>query len=284
MMAQQAERFEVQLHDGSTIEVEMYGDRPTILMPVNPHPAEGELAETMRQYGNDPALGQNLIRGLSDVLRVVAFDYEGHVLRVPKPHTLTPENVVQDILAIADAAHADRFAYYGYSWLALIGQQLAMRTDRLSALIMGGYPPVDGPYADMLRVTNATYELASGTRPTQPDDYWGTGGLSVEGAQQFLTLYQALVGFDDRAAQSLITCPRLCFAGSADNIQYGAMWDNAYVTIGEPVVRNQAELRALGWDVSILDGLDHTQAMQPPQVLAVIRPWLIEKLIPRPSS
>ena len=52
---------------------------------------------------------------------MVAFDYEGHVLQVPKPDTLTPANLAADLLAVADAAGADRFAYYGYSWLALAG-------------------------------------------------------------------------------------------------------------------------------------------------------------------
>jgi len=43
-------------------------------------------------------------------------------------YRLTAENVVADFLGVADAAGADRFAYYGY-------------------------PPIDGPYEEMLRVT-----------------------------------------------------------------------------------------------------------------------------------
>src|SRR6202049_139790 len=148
------------LHDGSPIEIEVHGAGPTLLLPVNPQPVTGPLAEQMRQYGTDPALGQTLIKGLSDAFRVVAFDYEGQCLRRPKPDTLTPANTAHDLLAVADAAGAHRFAYYGYSWLALIGLQLAMRTDRLSALIMGGFPPLNGPYAAMLRVTTAAHEMA----------------------------------------------------------------------------------------------------------------------------
>src|SRR5690348_17149173 len=110
-----------ELHDGSTIEVEVRGQGPTLLLPVNPYPVKGELAEQMRAYGTDPALGQSLIKGLSNTFRVVVFDYEGHVQSIPKPETLTPANVANDILAIADAVEADQFAYYGYSWLAVIG-------------------------------------------------------------------------------------------------------------------------------------------------------------------
>lgn len=106
---------EARLHDGSTIKIEVHGDGPALLLPVNPRPVEGPQAEQMRKYGADPALGQSLIKGLSDVFRVVAFDYEGHVLGTPKSETLTPANTATDLLAVADAARTDRFAYYGYS-------------------------------------------------------------------------------------------------------------------------------------------------------------------------
>src|SRR5215472_3469583 len=108
------------LHDGSTIAIEVHGAGPALLLPVNPQPVTGPQAEVMRQWGADPALGASLIAGLRDVFRVVAFDYEGHLLRTPLPDSLTPANAVSDLLAIAAAAGADRFAYYGYSWLALI--------------------------------------------------------------------------------------------------------------------------------------------------------------------
>ena len=152
---------EARLHDGSTIAVEVQGRGPTVLLPVNPEPVQGPEAEELRKWGADPALGRTLVDGLSDAFQVVAFDYEGHVLQVPKPDTLTPANVAADLLAVADAAGADRFAYYGYSWLALAGLQLAIRTDRVAALVMGGFPPIDGPYAQMLQVTTATHAMAS---------------------------------------------------------------------------------------------------------------------------
>jgi pimeloyl-ACP methyl ester carboxylesterase len=149
------------LHDGSTIEVEVHGEGPALLLPVNPRPVEGPRAEELRRWGNDPALGRKLIDGLKDAFRVVAFDYEGHVLATPKPDTLVPDNLAGDFRAVADRAGADRFAWYGYSWLALGGLQLAIRTDRVSALVMGGFPPIDGPYDEMLRVTAATHRLAA---------------------------------------------------------------------------------------------------------------------------
>ena len=97
------------LHDGNTIEIEVHGTGPALLLPVNPQPITGPQAEEMRKYGTDPALGQSLINGLSDAFRVVAFDYEGECLQRPKPDTLTPANIVSDLLAVADAAEVDQF-------------------------------------------------------------------------------------------------------------------------------------------------------------------------------
>jgi pimeloyl-ACP methyl ester carboxylesterase len=277
---------EARLHDQSTIAVEVHGDGPTVLLAVNPQPVTGPQGEELRRWGTDPALGRTLVDGLADAFRVVAFDYEGHVLAVPKPDTLTPVNLAADLLAVADAAGADRFAYYGYSFLAVAGLQLAVRTDRLTALAMGGYPPMDGPYEQMLQVTTATHQMAvanAASPPPQPPSAdpadevdWSQVQVTLSEAQtrQFVTLYQALQGFDDRAAQARLRCPRLCFVGSADEIAYDQRWGGVQVSIAGPVLDRRTELEALGWQVHVLEGLDHTQAMQAAQVLPILRPWL----------
>src|SRR4029453_9578297 len=170
---------EAKLHDGRAIEVQIHGQGPALLLPVNPRPVQGPQADELRRWGNDPALGRSLIDGLADAFRVVAFDYEGHVLQVPKPATLTPDNLARDFLAVADTAGAERFAWYGYSWLAVGGLQLAIRTDRLTALVMGGWPPIDGPYAEMLRVTVAAHRM--GTAPRARAGILGGGAGLVDG-------------------------------------------------------------------------------------------------------
>jgi pimeloyl-ACP methyl ester carboxylesterase len=293
---------EARLHDGSTIEVQVHGEGPALLLPVNPRPVEGPRAEELRRWGNDPALGRSLIDGLADAYRVVAFDYEGQVLQVPKPDTLTPDNLARDFLAVADSAGAARFAWYGYSWLALAGLQLALRSDRVAALVMGGFPPIDGPYAEFLRVTTATHDMASASSrarqgaagdaataapasepapASSPEELdWSTVEVTLSEAQtrQFVTLYQALQGFDDRAAQARLACPRLCFAGSADDIDYAERWGGVRVRVAAPLLERRAELERYGWDVRVLDGLDHTQAMQAAAVLPILRPWLTAAL------
>jgi pimeloyl-ACP methyl ester carboxylesterase len=288
---------EARLHDGSAIEVQVHGQGPALLLPVNPRPVQGPQAEELRRWGNDPALGRSLIDGLKDAFRVVAFDYEGHVLATPKPDTLVPDNLARDFLAVADAADAERFAWYGYSWLAVAGLQLATRTDRVSALVMGGFPPIDGPYTEYLRVTTATHRMAAEPRdpaapaapasaPAAPDELdWSSVEVTLSEAQtrQFVTLYQALQGFDDRAAQTRLACPRLCFAGSADDIDYGERWGGVRVRVAAPLLERRTELERYGWEVRVLDGLDHTQAMQATNVLPILRPWLTAALATSPS-
>ncbi|HEY2555789.1 MAG TPA: alpha/beta hydrolase [Diaminobutyricibacter sp.] len=297
---------DIRLGDGSVIEATIEGTGPAVLLPVDPTPVEGDRAVELRKWGVDPALGRRLVDGLSDRFRVVAFDYEGHLSAYPKPDTLTPETTAADFLTVADAAGADRFAYYGYSWLALAGLQLALRTDRLSALVMGGYPPLDGPYEEMLAVTTAGHDqaievaerkAANAAGETSPDaasasaaasdwsdpaDFdWSSVEISLteEQTRQYLTLYRELQGFDDRAVQDRLTIPRLCFAGSADAIDYGEKWGDVRVDLAGPLVRERDTLERLGWQVRVLEGLDHTSAMQPDAVLPVIRPWLSANLL-----
>ena len=50
------------------------------------------------------------------------------------------------------------------------------------------------------------------------------------------------------------------------------------VRLAGPVIGRRAELEALGWEVRVLEGLDHMRAMQAAQVLPILRPWLISSL------
>ncbi|MGX9902099.1 hypothetical protein ACW0JT_23820 [Arthrobacter sp. SA17] len=150
----------VVLHDGTTIPITVQGNGPALLVPARLEPYPAAEAETMRLWGGDPELGPNLVNGLAGSNRVIVADYEGHRMAHPAPQTLTPANLAADFIAIADAAGADVFGYYGYSWLALSGFQLAIRTERLRALAMGGFPPLDGPYKSMLAVTRAAHSAS----------------------------------------------------------------------------------------------------------------------------
>ncbi|HEY6710360.1 MAG TPA: hypothetical protein VJB61_22555, partial [Actinomycetota bacterium] len=105
------------------------------------------------------------------------------------------------------------------------------------------------------------------TEPTDPDEVdWSTVQVTLTEGQtrQFVTFYEGLQDFDDRAAQSQVTCPRLCFVGSADEITYDERWGGVRVSMADPVISRRAELESLGWQVQILEGLDHTRPCRPP--------------------
>jgi hypothetical protein len=139
----------------------------------------------------------------------------------------------------------------------------------------------------MLEVTTATHRMASdpgpappsSAGPTEPGD-WSTVEFTMPEpqARQFLTLYKSLEDLDDRRAQSAIDCPRLCFVGSEDVIDYDERWGGTRVDMAGPLQDHREELDAAGWSLRLLDGLDHTSAMQADNVLGVLRPWLAEVL------
>jgi len=271
------------LHDNSPLEVAVLGDGPAVLLPVSTTMSDGEAAEQMRAWGADPNLGHTLATSLADAgLRVIAADYEGHLAEHPKPRTLSAATVATDLLAIADAAGVGRFAYYGYSWLALAGFQLAIRTDRLTALAMGGFPPLDGPYGSMLTVTRAAHRMALANRDKQPaaaelqPGDWDAVEVTQtpDQTQQYVTLYESVQKFDERAALDRLSIPRLAFAGANDNIRYGAKWDSAYVAIADAVRRRRDELTRQGWTVELIPDTDHIGAMQASNVLPILTPWL----------
>ncbi len=99
-----------------------------------------------------------------------------------------------------------------------------------------------------------------------------------EQTRQYVTLYESLAGFDDRASLDL-DVPRLVVVGADDDITYGPAWGDVEVVIAGAVARRRAELAAAGWDVAVLGGKDHLSAMQAGAVLPVLEPWLSGRLL-----
>ncbi|EHB62728.1 MULTISPECIES: hypothetical protein [Paenibacillus] len=284
----------IKLTDGTELKVGLVGNAnsPTIMLPVAKESVYGQDAEHLKLWGVDPELGKHFVEGLMDKFRILHFDYEGHRLQHPNPENLTPESIVKDILTIANEMNVKKFSYYGYSWLALVGLLLAIRTDRLESLIMGGFPPIDGPYKEMMVVTNKTYKQAlsnqnasvvdeqSQISPEKVD--WDNIQVKIDTNQtkQFVTMYEHLMEFDDREIQHKLAIPRLAFAGEKDTIVYGENFGNVTVDIIGILQNKKQELEQLGWDIEILKGkdMDHTKAMQPATVLPLIKAWFIKHL------
>ncbi|ANY67232.1 hypothetical protein BBD42_12710 [Paenibacillus sp. BIHB 4019] len=285
----------VTLNDGSKMEAGLTGNPSgkVIMLPIAKKPVYGQQAESLKRWGADPELGEHFIEGLSDQFQVLYFDYEGHLFENPQPDQLTPDHMTKDFLLIADEMKVDTFSYYGYSWLALAGLQLAIRTNRLESLMMGGFPPYEGPYKEMLIVTEKTHGQAlknpSSSKAsiyeenTAPDAIdWDHIQITLDPkqTQQFVTLYQNLMDFDDTSIQYALDFPKLAFAGEKDTIVYGESFGSVTVDMIGILQKNKQQLEQWGWDVAILEGggMDHTQAMQPNAVLPLIKPWLMEHL------
>ncbi|MFF5288293.1 alpha/beta fold hydrolase [Paractinoplanes globisporus] len=270
------------LHDGSSIDVTVLGDgdHPAVLLPVSTRVLEGPAADEIRAWGGDPNAGHTLATALAaGGHRVIAADLEAHLTDHPQPHTLNATTLAADLLAVADAAGQERFAYYGYSWLALAGLQLAIRTDRLTGLAMGGYPPLGGPYGAMLAVTRVAHRMALDPpapkgEPTPGDWESVPFTRTPDQTQQYVTLYESLRDFDERAALARLRVPRLAFAGDKDTIAYGPQWDDLAVDMAGPLRTHRAELESLGWTVELLPGADHMTAMQADRVLPLLGSWL----------
>jgi pimeloyl-ACP methyl ester carboxylesterase len=188
---------------------------------------------------------------LTDRYRVVVIDAAFITDNSPANiASFTADRVCADILAVADAAGVDRFAWFGFSFGGVAGLQLASRTNRLSALVCGGWPPLGGQYAETLAYTEE--EAAQGrTTPA-------------------LTFYRSIRSWPEREAVSKLTCPRLAFAGNEDEFVAGP----AKMRIGPLVAEHRAELQRMGWTVQLIDGFGHGLGGRPDVIMPILGRFL----------
>lgn len=214
------------------------------------------IGATKQSPGTDPlaTVRQGYLDRLTDRYRVILIDYPpigGDARAVAD--SFTPDRVCADILAVADAVGADRFAWYGYSWGGVVGLQLAARTNRLTALACGGWPPLGEQYKDMTAVAEILAQRAGGVEPPL-----------------MVTFYRALEQWRDEDAVPRFTCPRLAFAGSDDVITV-----EGYITRIGPLVRERrTDLERMGWTVRLVDGFRHELFTRPDVVVPLLREFL----------
>lgn len=222
------------------------------------------MASFTQLFGSElqPALDGYLDR-LSDRYRVLRVDYPSiGGSRDIAPEDLTADRVCHDLLAVASAAGFDRFAYWGYSWGAAVGLQLAARTDRLTALVLGGWPPLGAPYDGILQAT----------RLKQPDPEPSSLKVLRSKAQyrQWETFYVSLQGWPEAEAVARITCPKLIyFGGEGDLVEAGIP-----IRIASIIREQRAVLETQGWVVHELPGQGHGVCMVPELVVPPVRSFL----------
>jgi pimeloyl-ACP methyl ester carboxylesterase len=200
---------------------------------------------------------------LTDRYEVLLVDYPSiGKSRDIAPHELTADRVCADLLGVASAAGFDRFIYWGYSWSGAVGLQLASRTERLTALVIGGWPPLDGPYDNIL----------AAARRKLPNPELSSMKILRSAAQyaQWIHFYESLHGWNEREAVARIACPRLVYFGEkGDLIEAGIP-----VTIASNIRRSRATLELQGWTVHEVAGADHGGAALPELVVPLVQRFL----------
>jgi pimeloyl-ACP methyl ester carboxylesterase len=200
-----------------------------------------------------------LIQQLGSRYRLLFVDYpygRGQSA-APAGSALSVDKAMQDLTRIADAAGLDRFIWFGYSWGAILGFQLALRTNRLAALIAGGFAPVDGPYA---LIRDTCRHLALHPPPGHTADFMG----------QYREFYDSLVYFNDRECVSRMQIPRLIYAGTHDVVGY----EGGQANIADIIQANRQFLEDLGWQVCLVPDADHPAAVEAPVVIPLLRSFL----------
>jgi len=203
------------------------------------------------------------LSALTDRYQVLLADYPNiGKSSAPAPSEMTIERVCADLLSIADAAGFARFAWWGGTFGAIAGLNLAARTDRITALVCAGWPPLGAPYSQMLRGARASV--------AEPPQHARVILRSAAQYSQWVTFYESLKDWDELAAVTRIRCPRL--------VAYGA---NAESSVGEiplpfaAIIRERGrQLESLGWQVTEIPGGDSALILDPHQLVPVVRPWL----------
>lgn len=209
------------------------------------------------------AVKHGYLSRLTDRYRVLLADYP-NVGRttVPSPDEMTPDRVYSDLLSVADAAGFDRFAYCGHLWGAINGLMLASRSDRVSALICGTWPPLGAPYADMLR--GVELQLA------EPPPHAMVILRNAEQYAQWHTFYGGMRGWPESEVAAAITCARIALIGSVAESSVA----DIPLRLVERFREGRPRLEAMGWTVREIPGAGTAAMLDPALMVPEMRAFL----------
>jgi pimeloyl-ACP methyl ester carboxylesterase len=175
------------------------------------------------------------------------------------------EKIIGDLLAVADACQAAHFSVWGFSLGGMIAQYLAVRSKRVSSLILAG-SPIHHRLDDQFRVFTETlaqkWEPILALRrvgaPVPPESEKGL----ASGIAARLAFFRAVCDWPPLPANAM-PCRTMLIAGSEDASVTG--WLRA----------NQGQLDVLRAPIHILEGLDHFQSFSAVnQSLSLVRKFL----------
>jgi hypothetical protein len=139
---------------------------------------------------------------------------------------------------------------------------LAARTDRLTALVLGGWPPLGAPYEGILQATRlkqADPEPSSLKVLRSKDQY-----------RQWETYYASMRGWPEAESVARISCPKMVyFGGDGDLVEAGIP-----IRIASIIREQRALLERQGWTVQEMPGQGHGVCMAPDLVVPPVRAFL----------
>jgi pimeloyl-ACP methyl ester carboxylesterase len=203
----------------------------------------------------------------TDKYRVLVADYPHTGRSDARDETtrFTADRVVDDYLSIATAAWGPtrKFAIAGYSWGGNSSLLLATRTKRLSAVAVGGWPALGGPWARLLQISR---------------------DLDSKG---YTTYYETLQRWNDRRYEAKlvrgIKIPRLNYVDANDDGTTLGQSGPTSASMIEPFRKHRRILDAWGWHTVEVDGAiageyGHNGGIRPDIACPVIRSFLDKHL------
>ncbi len=137
--------------DGTKIAYEVSGSGPAIMLL---HGAGQTRQEWQRT---------DYVKRLSPQFTVITVDWRGNGEsdKPTKVEAYAIDRLTEDLLAVADAAGAQRFHVWGFAYGAVVGRYLAARSDRVRAMVYIGMPmgpAASGAYKDAITGFRARWQ------------------------------------------------------------------------------------------------------------------------------
>ena len=260
MLGNTREARSVKAADGTDIYFEAIGDRSAPAIFMGPH-------FYLSRFADDESFTDRWIEGLRDEFFVVLADYPRGIgrTRCPQGVSFSPDVAAEEYARIADAAGVNRFAWLGYSFGGAMGIQVACRTDRITALAIGGFPPLNAPYRLMV---DSHRQMAHLRLPE---------GIDPEVILSAIGFYSPLVSWPERQELGQLVAPRMVFMGERDGVQSSELTG----PLADILRASERELRMLGWQVAWLPGQDHRTALNPSASLPFVQKFFREVLLRR---
>lgn len=246
--------------DGAKIYFETHGARTNPAIFMGPH-------FYMSRSPADPSFVDEWVRGLRDDFFLITADYPRGIGRTPGSlgRNYSPDIAAEECARIGDAAGVERFGWLGYSFGGAMGVQIACRTDRVTALAVGGFPPLNAPFKELVAILERATSVAQVLPAADPEVLLTALGF-----------YLPLLDWAETRAITQLAMPRLAFMGDEDMAQ--GLPNSAGVPLAQILQGTATDLAALGWQVEWLAGHDHGSASRASVALPVVRRFFLNAL------